>query len=138
MTVQGQAADFNGATNLSPAQIRINNALLVMPTSGHQHISIKLVAKDDKNLHEGQIYQAYFSRTTTTDKYDGSYDEGDEIIYIQELLQASSLSHQTTLKCVNKAALEFAIIEINTSVIQPNPFFDPSLVHKTNYLPLDN
>lgn len=129
-----QAANFNLATPSTPAQISIENALITT-ASGNKHASIRLVAKDNEALREGQIYQAHFGPTNVANYQDAQYDEGEETIYIQKLLQAGSLSHQTTLKRTNLHPLEFTIIEITTSVVQPanNIYFDPSSAHKVNY-----
>jgi hypothetical protein len=133
-TKEGYAANFNTATASSPARIVIQNAV-ISTSSGNKYASIRLVAKDNKNLHEGQVYQAHFgSRANSGDGEDASYNEADEIIYVPALLQAGSLSHQTTLKQINRELSEFVIIEVRTSVVRPpeDLFFNPSSVHKVN------
>lgn len=136
---EAQAASFNSPTSVSPAQIVIQNAL-INTASGNQHAPMRLIAKDHKGLHNGQIYQVHFGETNSIPQQDGIYDVADETIYIQELLQADELSHQTTLRLINKKPLEFAIIETMTSVVKPvnERFFDATLIHKVNYRPADN
>lgn len=128
---QGYAADFNAATTRSPAQILIQNAL-IKTLSGTKQASIRLVAKDKKNLHEGQVYQAHFARSQFKNRPDGSYDAVDDVIYIQRLLQAGTLSHQTTLKHVDGKPSEFVVIEMTTSVVNRDQDLFSS-VHKVNY-----
>lgn len=134
LTGEVQAASFNLATAFTPAQILIENALIVS-TSGNKYASIRLVAKDNEALREGQVYQANFGSTNVANNQDAHYDEGNETLYIEKLLQAGSLSHQTTLKRTNLYPLEFTIIEISTSVVKPanNIYFDPLSAHKVNY-----
>jgi hypothetical protein len=134
---QVYAADFNAANSGSPAQILIQNASVKTP-SGNKNSSIRLVAKDNRNLHENQVYQAYFMDTSSGSMTDASYDTEGQQIFIERLQQAGSMVHQITLRQVGGNPFEFSIVEINTSVVKDTSkdlFFDPTLIRPVQAVP---
>lgn len=137
---QEYAADFNAASSNSPAQIVIQNASVIM-SNDNKNTSIRLIAKNNKNLHINQIYQANFRDSTSSDTPDASYNTQKKNIYIERLFQAGSMVHRVTLKQVDTNPFEFMVVKINTTVMQDtreNQFFNPSSVHRVELLPLSD
>lgn len=135
-TGTGYAAELRAATESSPAQILIENAV-IKTSSGTKHAAIRLAATDSGSLHESQIYQAQFFSANSAVHPDGRY--ADEEIYIPNLSQNGSGPRQTTLRLVNPRTQEFVVIE-NTFISTDsgsNKFFNPKDIHDVNYHDLD-
>jgi hypothetical protein len=127
---QGYAAEFISPSSGGAAQISINS-VLITSADGKQFASMRLVAKDHKGLHEGQVYRADIGGAGSHHP-DARYDTANEVLSINHLQQANILSHHTVLKVVSHSPLEFAVVQLSTLVTAPpqNSFFDSSSMHR--------
>lgn len=112
-----RGAEYIPPSKTDNARILIENALFRKIQGQEKYAYMTLVAKDDRPLHEGQVYSLFSLKGSRKTTIDGSYDEHDEILFINDLLQESSLRHQTTLRLVNSHPMEFAVIENTSSLV---------------------
>ena len=116
-----QAAKYTKSGKKHPAKIQIENARLIKKEGLSDYVSMTLIAKDKKSLHEGQVYTLKKLEISTQEIIDGDYNEINEILFINFLIQEKNTRHQTTLRLIKAEPMEFEVIENTSSDLQLSP-----------------
>lgn len=130
-----QAAKYTKTGKKHRGKIQIENARLLKRDGLSEYVSMILVAKDRKPLHEGQVYKLKDLRASDKMAPDGDYSEFTEILFINFLVQGKTLRHQTTLRLIKEQPMEFEVIEKTTSSLLAKPKAKPKTHYKKTSTP---